>query len=125
MDIRNRIKELREAGGLTQKEFSRKIGVSVQSVSAWEIGLRTPNATQRRKLCGIFGISESELFGSPCSSKGINPEILSALQDPIAVKALLLTYKNSPDIKNSIRALLENFPNLSPEKRQALLVLCK
>lgn len=125
MDIRNRIKELRESKGLIQKEFARKINVSVQTVSAWEIGLRTPNAIQRRKLCGIFNISEAELFGGPLSSKGINPEVLSALQDPLAVKILLLTYKNSPDIKNTIKSLVECLPNLSPEKRQALLILCK
>ena len=125
MDIRNRIKELRESKGLIQKEFARKINVSVQTVSAWEIGLRTPNAIQRRKLCGIFNISEAELFGGSLSSKGINPEVLSALQDPLAVKILLLTYKNSPDIKNTIKSLVECLPNLSPEKRQALLILCK
>lgn len=63
MKIGARIKELRESANLIQKELARKLGVSVQSVTMWETGLRNPNATQRKKIIEFFKISESELFG--------------------------------------------------------------
>jgi transcriptional regulator with XRE-family HTH domain len=125
MNIGHRIKELMESRGLIQKDFARKIGVSVQAVSAWETGVRNPNATQRQKLCEFFGISEPELFGGRLSGRDIDPETLAALQDTVAVKALLVTHKSNPEIKNSIKVFLDNVPHMSAEKRQAILTLCK
>jgi transcriptional regulator with XRE-family HTH domain len=123
MHIGERIKELRKTKGIRQKELAVKLKTRQSTVSAWEIGRNEPNPAQRRKLCEIFNINEAELFGGLPSK--INPEILEALQDPIAVKALLITYKNTQDIKNTIKALLETIPTLSLEKRQAILALCK
>jgi len=54
-----------------------------------------------------------------------HPEIFAAIQDPIAINALLITFKNTQDIKNTIKALLETIPSLTPEKRRALLALCR
>jgi transcriptional regulator with XRE-family HTH domain len=59
------------------------------------------------------------------SRSDIPPDILAALQDPIAVKALLATHKNTQDIKNTIKVMLEYIPNLSQDKRQAIISLCK
>ena len=126
MKIGQRIKQLREQKGWYQKELAKKLGVSPDAVSMWETGLRDPRSHHRRKLCQVFGITESELFEeTPLSAKKLSPEILAALEDPVAVKALLLTHKNSQDIKNTIRSLLETLPELSPEKRQAILALCR
>lgn len=125
MLFKDRIRQLREEKNLLQKEFAKKLGVSKPTISAWEQGTRSPNSTQRKKICEVFGITESELFSGQPLSKNISPEILAALQDPIAVKALLITFKNTQDIKNTIKALLETLPNLSPEKRQAILALCR
>jgi transcriptional regulator with XRE-family HTH domain len=54
-----------------------------------------------------------------------DPKVLEALDDPIAMKALLVTHKGSQDTKNAVQSLLECFPNLPPEKRQAILALCR
>jgi len=62
-NIGTRIKELREHSNWIQKELAKKLNVSIQAVSAWETGLRTPNANQRQRLCELFKISEPELFG--------------------------------------------------------------
>ncbi len=123
MKIGQKIKELRQTKNLIQKELAAKLGVSVQSVAMWETGLRNPNPTQRKKLVEFFGINEADLFGPP--TQNISPAILEALQDPVAVQALLITHKNSQDIKSTIKSLLETLPGLSPEKRQAILALCK
>lgn len=124
MDIGQRIKQFREKHHLSQKELAAKIDVVPSAVCNWEMGTNGPNPTQRQKLSKAFNISEADLFGSP-SNFEISPEILEALQDPIAVKALLVTFKNKQDIKNTIKSILDCLPNLSPQKRQALIALCK
>ena len=123
MHIGERIKDLRKSKDIRQKELAVKLKTRQSTISAWEIGRNEPNPVQRKKLCEIFNITEAELFGGIPSK--ISPDILEALQDPIAVKALLITFKNSQDIKNTIKSLLETIPILSPEKRQAILALCK
>lgn len=37
------IRELRKKLRMTQKEFAKEIGVSIQSVSAWETELKSPS----------------------------------------------------------------------------------
>ncbi|MCK4518526.1 MAG: helix-turn-helix transcriptional regulator [Candidatus Omnitrophica bacterium] len=131
MTIGHRIKQLREYQGLSQTELAQKIGAKHPStVSNWEQSKGEPNSVLRKKLCGIFGITEAELFTNQSSIKEpeapyITSEIREALQDPIALQALLVTYKNTQEIKETIKALLETMPNLSPEKREAILALCK
>lgn len=123
MDIGRRIKKLLEERGVQQKALALALGVGQSTISHWISGRQEPNPAQRKKLCDYFKISEAEFFGA--CPQNISPEILAALQDPIAVKALLITFKNTQDIKNTIKALLETVPILSAEKRQAILALCK
>lgn len=121
----DQIKRLRIEKGLSQEELGKAIDVSKQAISSYETGVRDPNPEQRHKLAEVFGITEAELFGGMPPDKNLDPEIIEALQDPVAVKALLVTFKNSQDIKNTIRSLLDCLPSLPPEKRQAILALCK
>jgi transcriptional regulator with XRE-family HTH domain len=125
MDIKNQLKILRENAHLTQEEFAKKIDVGKRTVGSWEQGSRVPDSTQRKTICEFYGITEAELFGGESTGKNIRPDIMEALQDTVAVKALLVTHKNSQDIKNTIKSLLDCIPHLTPEKRQAILALCK
>ena len=43
MTIGQRIKQVREKHGITQKELSKRIGVSIGTIKSWERG-RTPSA---------------------------------------------------------------------------------
>lgn len=123
MTIGERIKILRQQKGLRQKELADKIDVGKSTVCNWEYSINEPNPSQRQKLCKFFKISEAELFGAP--KLELSSEILEALQDPIALKALLITHKNKQDIKDAIKNFLECLPNLTPEKRTAILALCQ
>jgi len=123
MTIGKTIERLIEERGIQQKNLASILKVGQSTVSHWISGRQEPNPAQRKKICEYFGITEPELFGA--APQKIPPEVLEAIQDPIAVKVLLLTHKNSQDIKNAIKALLETLPALSPEKRQAILALCK
>jgi len=46
------IKEMRKLAGLTQAEFSSRLGVSVETVRSWEMGRRHPGKVVSRVLAG-------------------------------------------------------------------------
>lgn len=58
----NRLKELREATGLTQKEVGEKVGVSRQAINAIETGKFDPSIWLAYDLSKLFGISIEALF---------------------------------------------------------------
>lgn len=125
MHLKERIRELRKNKGWGQKELASRVGVTQSTVAGWESGRHEVTPTNRKKLCLVFSITMGELFGEYPSAQTFSPEILNALNDPIAVKVLLVTYKNKQDIKNAIKTILECLPNLPPQKRQALIELCR
>lgn len=125
MNLKERIRGLRKVKGWGQKELASRIGVTQSTVAGWESGRHEVTPTHRKRLCAVFGISMGELFGEGPAPQSFDQEILNALNDPVAVKALLVTYKNKQDIKNAIRIILDCLPHLSPKKRQALIELCR
>lgn len=58
----NRLKELREKKGLTQKEVGEKVGVSRQAINAIETGKFDPSIWLAYDLSTLFEISIEELF---------------------------------------------------------------
>jgi SOS-response transcriptional repressor LexA len=65
MNICQHLKLLREKLDLNQEEFAKKIGSTKRAVGSWEQGTRSPSSTQRKRICGVFNMSEAELFGAP------------------------------------------------------------
>ena len=58
-----RIKECREANGLTQEELSEKSGVSRAIISGLETGSITVTTTKTlQRIAGALGVSVSALF---------------------------------------------------------------
>ena len=139
MNLGEKIKLLRAERDILQGELAARLGVSQAAVSAWEKGVRNPNAEQRRKICDFFNISEAELFGAPACVREPpaaylnpnvaalldNPKILEALSDPVAVQALLTVHASNNDLKAAIRDFIECAQNISEPKRRAILELCK
>lgn len=58
-----RIKQLREAKGLTQAELARILGLSRSAVNAWEMGLSVPSVSYIVALSKLFGVSSDMLLG--------------------------------------------------------------
>lgn len=58
----NKLKELREAKGLTQKEVGAKVGVSRQAINAIETGKFDPSIWLAYDLSNLFEMSIEELF---------------------------------------------------------------
>ena len=60
--MKNRVKELREAAGLTQKELGEKVGVSRQAIHAVETGKFDPSIWLAHDLADYFDLRIEELF---------------------------------------------------------------
>lgn len=59
--IVNKVKELRTAAGMTQKTLADQLGVTVPTVSKWELGLRTPELEKIFKMTLIFGVGVDQI----------------------------------------------------------------
>ena len=60
MDLR--IRERREALGLTQTELAKKVGKSFRTIQSWERGESFPNAEYVSILCNVFGTDPNSLL---------------------------------------------------------------
>ncbi len=60
--MKNRVKELREAAGLTQKELGEKVCVSRQAIHAVETGKFDPSIWLAHDLADYFDLRIEELF---------------------------------------------------------------
>lgn len=49
---------------MTQKEFGDSIGVSTQTVSAWEKDISKISVRHLMKICDKYGVKSSELLGA-------------------------------------------------------------
>ncbi len=105
-----RVNQIADALSLTKTERENLIRIAAEE--------RT-HSVERKIL-----ISESRAEYGKAIDR-LSPDVLEALSDPIAVKALLITHRNKPDIKDAIISFLECLPGLEPEKRQAIIALCK
>lgn len=58
----NRIRTLREASSISQKELANAIGVPQSLVSYWEREKRTPSVVNGQKLADFFGVEIKDIF---------------------------------------------------------------
>lgn len=58
-----RVRELRIAKGIQQKELAIDLGVTQPTVSDWESGRKIPSAKSTQKLADYFGVSIDYLLG--------------------------------------------------------------
>lgn len=58
-----RIKELRIANNLTQKEVANFIGMSLMAYAHYELGDRQPSLDTVNKLCDLFTVTSDYLLG--------------------------------------------------------------
>lgn len=58
----NRIRALREASSMSQKELANAIGAPQSLVSYWEREERTPSVVNAQKLADFFGTEIKDIF---------------------------------------------------------------
>ena len=62
MDLQISLAAARVNAGLTQEEVAKKMGVTKNTVVAWEKGSSEPKISQARKLSEIYGIPLNYIF---------------------------------------------------------------
>ena len=60
--MKNRVKELREEEGLTQKKLGEKVNVSRQAINAIETGKYDPSLWLAYDIAQLFNMSIEEVF---------------------------------------------------------------
>ncbi len=76
----NRVRELREARGLSQIELAAAASLTRQSVGAIEAGRATPAVDVAIRLARALGCAVEELFGG-CAAESVVPESTGAAND--------------------------------------------
>ena len=62
VEVGRRVREAREAAGLTQERFAELIGISPQNISCVERGLAGVSLTVLRRMCEILHVSSDFLL---------------------------------------------------------------
>ncbi|WP_251546575.1 helix-turn-helix transcriptional regulator [Limosilactobacillus caecicola] len=67
--IDTQIKKLRCQRGWTQEQLANKMGVSPQTVSNWETGMKVPRMKAFEKLAEIFNVKIGEIMNHSLSGQ--------------------------------------------------------
>ena len=125
--INKKIELARREKGWTQEKLAEETGVHRVTIVNYEQAeenitdfiILKKIAVATGKPLAFFVSEETPL------PPGITSEQLEILNDPVFLKVIMPAFKNKKDIKNTVIGILERLPNLTPEKRQAILALCK
>ena len=124
--MNERIKELRKALGLTQQEFSDKIGVKRNTIAQYESGRNAPIDAVISLICREFNVSE-EWLRTGTGDMWVKVDADQELQDIFAqitlsgdelITRIIKSYWHlSDDDKASIRKLIDGLSEKNtPEK---------
>lgn len=90
----DRLSAAREASGMSQKQFAKRLGVKLSSLAGWENDLSEPRANRLSMMAGILNVSivwlltgEGEGVGAPDEELAITPEVNDLLVDIRDLKA--------------------------------------
>jgi putative transcriptional regulator len=61
-DVKNRVRELRNARGWTQQELAAAVGVSRQSINSIECNRYVPSLPLALAFAQVFGCATDEIF---------------------------------------------------------------
>lgn len=95
MELRGRMREAREAAGLTQGQAARLLSVSRALVTAWEDGTRRIGEDKIAPIASLYDVSEVWLRTGQCARPDLLAEaegVLSRISPPARERvAALLT----------------------------------
>lgn len=80
LSFNNRLKELREEKGLTQKELSKLISASQSKIAMWETGNRDPNSEDIIFLSKLFDVTTDYILGCDNEKKSSSKKENSIFQ---------------------------------------------
>lgn len=86
-----RIKEIQEAHGLSQAEFSKKIGANVKTLKNWENRISDPGVECLRAIIEEFHVSADDLLGYEKSDNKVTIPSSISSKDQECLRALCQT----------------------------------
>ena len=63
MEFKDRLKELRQANGLSQMQLAKELNLSQSAVAKWELGKTEPTASAIIKVAKYFNETTDYLLG--------------------------------------------------------------
>jgi len=122
--------------GLKKSQLSYYSGVSDAEISRLISGKRKPSAKTLKKLAPALKVSEIHIFQKAGFIPDIESEeiklllnlskdVIEALQDPLARKALLATHSVKKSSEPAYSEILEVIARMDPDKIRAVLKLCR
>ena len=110
MTIYQRIKDLRESKGMSQQELAEKVGFKTASaVNKIELGLRDINQSKIKAFAEALGTTSCYLLDGKETSKDFVSSFALTEQE----KALVIAYRQHPDMQKSVDKLL----GIEPEEK--------
>ena len=98
-----RLKEYREASGLSQVELAKRIGKAKRTITSWEAGDSYPNVEVLCELCNMFHCTPCDMLGWWDDHERPADPALSPSEDEV----LALYRASSPDRREVIRSTAE------------------
>lgn len=101
-NIRDNIIKCRKDSKMSQAELAKAVGVKNSTVSAWERGANAPDIETLFKVCKIFQIKVSDMFG--CDTVDKNEELTVHGFE----KDLVISYRKADEFdKTTVRRALK------------------
>lgn len=142
ISVSQRIKQLRLARGLTQKEFADSLGIVQGYLSGIERGKKIPSYTLLMALCFVYNVSKEWLFGGKDAdfAEAVEPNehfsspstgeiaLLNGIEEgfPDKVREKTVTgFIRLPDIPEGCFAILADGDYMAPTIRDGDLVIFK
>ena len=88
MTIGDSIKRIRTQKGMTQKQLGDLLGVSVQTVSAYESGRRRPKMETIERFADALGIVVSSLYSDPEEANDVAQRLINSSSESFQARLL-------------------------------------
>ena len=114
--MKTRIKELRNALGLTQQEFANKMGTSRGNIAAYEVGKNAPSDAVVSLICREFNVNKDWL------QAGIG-EMFKEIPEEDETAALLsdlLEDNGETPLYETIKGIIRTYQQLDPKSQSIL-----
>ena len=83
------LRKLRVSRGYSQDRFAREIGSNQVSVSAWEVGTRTPNMETVKHIASVFHVPVTSLLS--VEESGHDEDLVREIADLFAERPMIRT----------------------------------
>ena len=112
-NIRDNIVKYRKASKLSQAELASAVGVKNSTVSAWERGANSPDIETLFKVCEVFKVQVSDMFG--CDTVDSNRDLIVRGFE----KDLVISYRKADEFdKTTVKRTLK-LDDATPNQKKA------